>query len=78
MNDVIEQSQRLHVFVGDYFQKLELPSFCSQQPDNTYYLLPLTVNYFGAVYCSDEKDHIMYAYVYHERKGKVLETMWHL
>jgi hypothetical protein len=82
-DDVIQQSQKSHVFVGDYCQKLELPSFCSQQPGDTYYLSPLTVNCFGAVDCSNEKDHL-YAYVYHEGEGKcggnnvaslVLETL---
>jgi hypothetical protein len=46
-------------------------------------MLPLTVNCFGAVDCSNEKDHL-YAYVYHEGEGKcggnnvaslVLETL---
>jgi hypothetical protein len=82
-SNIIEQSQRSHVFVGDYCQKLELPSFCSQQPGDTYYLSPLTVNCFGAVDCSNTKDHL-YAYVYHEGEGKcggnnvsslVLETL---
>jgi hypothetical protein len=82
-NDALQQSQRLYVFVGDYCQKLELPSFCSQQPGNTYSLSPLTVNCFGAVDCSNKKDHL-YAYVYHEGEGKcgrnnvallVLETL---
>ena len=83
-NDVpIQQSQRSRVFVGDYCQKLELPSFCSQQPGDTFYLSPLTVNCFGAVDCSNEKDQL-YAYVYHEGEGKcggnnvaslVLETL---
>jgi hypothetical protein len=45
--------------------------------------LPLTVNCFGTVDCSNEKDHL-YAYVYHEGEGKyggnnvaslVLETL---
>jgi hypothetical protein len=63
-NNVLEQSQRLHVFVGDYCQKLELSSFCSQRPGDTHYLSPLTVNCFGAVNCSMAKDHL-YAYVYH-------------
>jgi hypothetical protein len=68
-NEIIEQSRQSHVFVGDYCQKLELPSFCSQQPGDTYYLSPLTVNCFGAVDCGLEKDHL-YAYVYHEGEGK--------
>jgi hypothetical protein len=66
INDMIEQSQRSHVFVGDYCQKLELPSFCTLQPGDTYYLLWLTLNCSGAVDCSDEKDH-MFTYVYHVR-----------
>jgi hypothetical protein len=57
-NNVMQQSQRSHVFVGDYCQKLELPSFCSQQPGDTHYLLPLTVNYLGTVDCSNTKDHL--------------------
>jgi hypothetical protein len=82
-NDVIQQSQRSHAFVGDYCQKLELPSFCLQQPGYTYYVLPLTVNCFGAANCSNEKD-CLYFYVYHEGGGKcsgnkvaslVLETL---
>jgi hypothetical protein len=82
-NNIIQQSQKLHVFGGYYCQKLELPSFCLQQPGDTYYLLPLTVNCFGAVDCWNMKDHL-YAYVYHEGEGKcggnnvaslVLETL---
>jgi hypothetical protein len=82
-NDELQQSQRSYVFFGDYCQMLELPSFCSQQPGNTHYLSPLTVNCFGTVDCSNEKDHL-YVYVYHEGEGKgggnnvaslVLETL---
>jgi hypothetical protein len=74
---------QLHVFVGDCCQKSELPSFCSQQPGDAHCPSPLTVNCFGAVDCSNTKDHLR-ACVCHEGEGKhggnnvsspVLETL---
>jgi hypothetical protein len=82
-SNVTEQFQRSHVFVGDCCQKLELPSFCSQQPGDTCCLSPLIVNCFGAGDCSNTKDHLR-ACVCHEGEGKcggnnvpslVLETL---
>jgi hypothetical protein len=67
-NDV-EASAKLILLVCDYCQKLELPAFFSQQPGDTYYLSPLTVNSFGVVDCSTLKDHL-HAHIYHEGEGK--------
>ena len=35
--------------VGDYCHKLELPYFGAEQPGDTYYMSPLTINYYGLV-----------------------------
>jgi hypothetical protein len=65
----IEPSAMLTLLVADYCQKLELPAFFSQQPGDTYYLSPLSVNCFGVVDCSNPKAHL-HAHVYHEGQGK--------
>ena len=69
VSNAIEPCQKLTLLVCDYCQKLELPAFFSQQPGDTYYLSPLSVNCFGVVDCSNPKAHL-HAHVYHEGEGK--------
>ena len=55
------------MFVCDYAQNLDMPHFGGEQPGNTYYYSPLTINVFGIVdYSVEELD----AYVYTEGEGK--------
>ena len=58
---------RIYCFCGDYSQNLDLPHFGSEQPGDTYYFSPLTVNVFGLV---DHTTEVLSAYVYNEGEGK--------
>jgi hypothetical protein len=53
----------------DYAQNNELPSHGNEQPGETYYFSPLTVNIFGVV-DTDKADHTLTAYCYDEGVGK--------
>jgi hypothetical protein len=65
--------------IGDYCQKMEMPYFGAEQPGDTYYMSPLTINCFGVVdptgmsSTTIENDtiltewrHMLHAYVYAE------------
>ena len=53
--------------MADYMQNLDMPHFGGEQPGDTYYYSPLTVNGFGVVdYCVELLD----AYIYTEAEGK--------
>jgi hypothetical protein len=54
--------------VADYCQNMEMPFFGKDQPGDTYYYTPKTINLFGIVDCNSEKD-ILYAYAYGEDHG---------
>ena len=54
---------------ADFSQGAELPYFGSEQPGETYYYSPLTMNIFGVVDCCLKEDHL-HAYVYDESEGK--------
>jgi hypothetical protein len=54
--------------IADYSQNGELPSYGNQQPGETYYYSPLTVNIFGIVDTDNEKE-TMVAYCYEEYEG---------
>ena len=54
---------------ADYSQGAGIPFFGSEQPGETYYYSPLTMNIFGVVDVSAANDHL-FAYVYDESEGK--------
>jgi len=58
---------RHDMLVGDYFQNLDLPHFGGEQPGDTYYFSPLTINGFGVVDYSIEE---LNSYIYTEAEGK--------
>ena len=58
---------RRDILVADYAQNLDLPHFGGEQPGDTYYYSPLTINVFGVVDYSVE---VMDAYIYTEAEGK--------
>ena len=58
---------RNDMLVGDYFQNLDLPHFGGEQPGDTYYFSPLTINGFGVVDYSIEE---LNSYIYTEAEGK--------
>ena len=58
---------REDILVADYMQNLDMPHFGGEQPGDTYYFSPLTINGFGVVdYCVEVLD----AYIYTEAEGK--------
>ena len=56
-----------YTWCGDYCQNLDLPHFGNEQPGDTYYFSPLTVNVFGI---ADHSNDLLNAYVYTEATGK--------
>ena len=65
----VQHSRRRYTFVCDYCQNMQLPYFGKEQPGDTYYFSPLTINVFGVVDCSVEHG-ILSAHVYDKGKGK--------
>ena len=57
------------VITFDFAQNLQLPYFGEEQPGDTYYFSPLSLNVFGIVDHSPETDHL-YGFLYHEGEGK--------
>jgi hypothetical protein len=67
---------RTYMRIGDYCQKMENPYFGAEQPGDTYYMSPVTVNCFGLVdpagtFSVDKNNlkeyrHLLKAYVYDE------------
>jgi hypothetical protein len=54
--------------VADYCQDMEMPFFGKDQPGETYYYTPKTINLFGIVDCNSEKE-VLHAYSYGEEQG---------
>ncbi len=70
-----DHSEKVHTFVVDYGQNMELPSYNSEQPGTTYYFSPLTVLNLGVVnhthmYNDGRVSEHMHAHLYHEGVGK--------
>jgi hypothetical protein len=49
--------------VPDYCQNMEMPFFGKDQPGQTYYYTPKTINLFGVVDCNQVKE-VLHAYGY--------------
>jgi hypothetical protein len=62
-------NKRVITICYDYAQNAELPSYGNEQPGETYYFSPLTVNIFGVV-DTDKADHTLTASCYDEGVGK--------
>ena len=74
----VQHSECTYMRIGDYCQKMEMPYFGAEQPGDTYYMSPLTINCFGLVdptgMSSTDDDnpdltkwrHKLHAYVYAE------------
>jgi hypothetical protein len=54
--------------VVDFCQNMEMPFFGKDQPGDTYYFTPKTINLLGIVDCNPEKE-ILHAYAYSEEDG---------
>jgi hypothetical protein len=50
-----EEEMMVIMIVIDYCQNMELPFFGKDQPGETYYYTPKTVNLLGIVDCDEEK-----------------------
>jgi len=61
--------ERTITVIVDFAQNMELPLFGAEQPGETYYYTPLTINAFGIVDCSVEPVHLHY-YLYEEFVGR--------
>lgn len=72
----VAHALRTYMRIGDYCQKMEMPYFGAEQPGDTYYMSPVSVNCFGLVdpsgtFSVDEENvkeyrHLLKAYVYDE------------
>jgi hypothetical protein len=75
---VIHHSDKIITIVVDYCQNFEVPFFGSDQPGDTYYFTPKTVNGFGIVDRRWDKDRLR-LYVYGEDEGgKGGNNVWSL
>jgi hypothetical protein len=45
----VPHSERTYMQIGNYCQKMEMPYFEAEQPGDTYYMSPLTINCSGLV-----------------------------
>ena len=61
--------ERHDCLVANFCQNLGLPFLEKDQPGETYYFSPLTVNCFGVINTAVEK-HELTAFLYHEGEGK--------
>jgi hypothetical protein len=64
----VEDDEMVITLVADYCQNMEMPFFGKDQPGETYYYTPKTINLFGVVDCNQEKE-VLYAYGYGEEHG---------
>jgi hypothetical protein len=64
----LEDEEMVITVVVDYCQNMEMPFFGKDQPGETYYYTPKTINLLGIVDCSREKE-ILHAYAYSEEEG---------
>jgi hypothetical protein len=48
------------VIVADYCQNMEMPFFGKDQPGETYYYMPKTINLFVVVDCNSDKEVLLY------------------
>jgi hypothetical protein len=64
----VEDDKMVITIVVDYCQNMEMPFFGKDQPGETYYYTPKTINLLGIVDCSKEKE-ILHAYAYSEEEG---------
>ena len=60
--------QRTYLFYFDYAQNMQCPFFGAQQPGETYYMSPLSINIFGIANACKEQETLQ-AYCYHEGEG---------
>ena len=67
IQDVEDRDMHIQI-VADFCQNLEMLSFRSVHPGETYYLTPMTVPTLGIVDCNS-KDNMLYAYIYSEAEG---------
>ena len=64
----VQDEDMIYTLVVDYCQNMEMPFFGMDQPGETYYYTPKTVNVLGIVDCNPEKE-VMHAYAYSEEEG---------
>ena len=57
------------VAIVDFYQKAQLPSHKKDQPDETYFFVPLNIYVLGIVNCNSEKEHL-HVYIYNEAEGE--------
>jgi hypothetical protein len=66
-NNVADEDMVI-TLVADYCQNMEMPYFGKDQPGETYYYTPKTINVFGIVDCNQEKE-VLHSYSYGEEHG---------
>jgi hypothetical protein len=63
-------SDRINTLIVDYGQNMQLPSFGTSQPGDTYYYTPLNVFNLGCVDVSHPDGEHLYCHIYKEGDGK--------
>jgi hypothetical protein len=64
----VPDEEKVITLVVDYCQNMEMPFFGKDQPGETYYFTPKTINLLGIVDCNQEKE-VLHAYAYSEEEG---------
>jgi hypothetical protein len=74
-------SERVLCYVGDFAQNLCIPNFASEQPGDTYYMVPLSCYCFGMADCSTDPIRLaalMYTEDVHKKGGNnVASLIWY-
>jgi hypothetical protein len=66
--DNVVDEDMVITLVTDHCQNTEMPFFGKDQPGETYYYTPKTINLFGIVDCNSNKE-VQHAYSYGEEHG---------
>jgi hypothetical protein len=66
--DNVEDEEMVIMIIVDYCQNMEMTFFGKEQPGETYYYTPKTINLLGIVECNEEKE-ILHAYAYSGEEG---------
>ena len=71
-------SDRHDMFIADYAQCLKIPQYHSDQPGETYFISPMSINLFGIYNCDTDKMNAFIYPAYESGKGgdDVCSLLW--
>ena len=66
--DKYDYSERHDMFIEDYSQCLKIPQYYAEQPGETYFHSPMSINLFGIYNCNTDKMNILYTHLMSQEK----------